>query len=302
MIVFHSLDEVHIDGDTAVTVGKFDGFHIGHRTLLNAVSSERFSGLRSLVLSLDFSPFTEEPQKKILTEEETLMLLSSKGVDYLFILPLTKDLSNMSPEDFVSEILIGRLHAKVIFSGEDFTFGSMARGNTELLSRLSPKYGFRSVVLPNVFAEGMEVKSSRIRSFLSKGKIGDANAFLGRDYEISGEVVHGRGIARTFGFPTLNIIPDEEKLLPRFGVYAAIIEIDGNLYEGMANIGVKPTLTDGESTLLEAHLFDTDGDFYGKTARVSFKAFVRPERKFESTDALKTAILGDVREVREIFS
>ena len=229
----------------------------------------------------------------IYTEEEKKNLLEHMGMDVLVSYPFDKASLSMEPEDFVRDILIEKLDAKVIVVGSDFRFGHNRRGDVKLLEELSLKYGYQLQVFEKVTMEGDIVSSTRIRSELSKGKMELAARLLGEPYSITGEVVHGRKLGRTIGMPTINMALPKEKLLPPNGVYASITEIDGKEYQGVTNIGVKPTVGAEEERLAETYIFDYRGDLYGRVLKVSLYAYERPEKKFASVEELKQQMERD---------
>lgn len=283
--------------NTAVSLGKFDGLHRGHRKLFEAIQKEQKNGLTGVVFSFLLPPGTFLENKEvnlIYTEEEKKNLLEHMGMDVLVSYPFDKASLSMEPEDFVRDILIEKLDAKVIVVGSDFRFGHNRRGDVKLLEELSLKYGYQLQVFEKVTMEGDIVSSTRIRSELSKGKMELAARLLGEPYSITGEVVHGRKLGRTIGMPTINMALPKEKLLPPNGVYASITEIDGKEYQGVTNIGVKPTVgAEEEERLAETYIFDYRGDLYGRVLKVSLYAYERPEKKFASVEELKQQMERD---------
>lgn len=276
---------------TAVTIGKFDGFHLGHRSLLEAVIEEAGNGLASCVIS--FSTGVESRRKVIYTKEEQRNLCESLGIDILVEYSLDESLREMTAEQFVSEILCGKLQARVIVAGEDFRFGKNRTGDVILLQSLEKTYGYRTVVIPKVTEEEVRISSTGIRELLSYGRISEANALLGHPYGVFGEVLHGKKLGRTLGFPTMNLIPPAEKLLPAYGVYVTKTKVDGQWFDGITNIGLRPTVDSDERVTVETHLFSYEGDLYGKQVEVRFLAFLRSEHKFTDVDELKSAMRKD---------
>ena len=299
MIFLNQLDQISIDGRTAVMIGKFDGLHKGHQLLLKNVLKEKQNGLLSCVVTFDFSAYDGIPKKGLITAEAMTELLKEAGVDYYVRLPFTDEFASMRAEDFICHVLVEKLHVQKIYCGPDFRFGRGRRGSTDMLKAFGSEQGFDVTILDKTAAFGTEISSSVIRSYLTEGKIRQANEALGRPYTISGTVIHGRFLATEFGYPTINIVPEADLFLPRFGVYYVRVLMDGRWYDGMANIGVKPTVTDDDVALLETYLLDTSGNFYDKFTRTEFVEFVRPERKFESLKALERQIADDLLKVRE---
>lgn len=284
---------------TAVTVGKFDGFHLGHRSLLSEVLKEKENGLASCVIS--FSATVDNERSLIYTKEEQRKLCESMGIDVLAEYPLNESLREMTAEQFVAEILCKKLQAKVIVAGEDFRFGKGRLGDVAFLQSLEEKYGYRTVCIPKVTEEDVRISSTVIRELLAEGKIAEANGLLGRPYAVFGEVLHGKKLGRTLGFPTMNLIPSAEKLLPVYGVYVTRINVDGQWFDGITNIGLRPTVDSDQQVSVETHLFSYDGDLYGKQVEVQFIEFLRPERKFADVDALKAAMFEDVKKAKAIL-
>lgn len=290
--------------DSAVSLGKFDGLHLGHRKLFDAILKEQENGLHPVVFSFLLPPGSLLNGKElnlIYTEEEKKTLLEEIGMEVLVSYPFDRVSLSMEPEDFIRDILVKKLDAKVVSVGSDFRFGHNRRGDVELLREKAAEYGYRLEVFEKVALEGDIVSSTRIRKELSKGNMELCARLLGKPYSITGEVVHGRKLGRTMGMPTINIALPKEKLLPPNGVYASLTEIDGTIYQGVTNIGVKPTVGAEEHRLAETYIIDYSGDLYGRTLRVSLYAFERPEQKFDSVEELKAQMERDSQFGREYF-
>ncbi|MBR2408035.1 MAG: bifunctional riboflavin kinase/FAD synthetase [Lachnospiraceae bacterium] len=276
---------------TVVTVGKFDGFHLGHRRLLAEVLNEAKNGLASCVIS--FSTTVDCGRKMIYTKEEQRKLCESMGVDILAEYPLDESLREMTAEQFVSEILCKRLQAKVIVAGEDFRFGKDRAGDVKLLQSLENRYDYRTVIVPKVTDANVRISSTGIRELLGNGNVSEAMKRLGSPYVVFGEVLHGKKLGRSLGFPTMNLIPSPEKLLPAYGVYVTKTKVDGQWFDGITNIGLRPTVDSDHRVSVETYLFSYDGDLYGKQVEVHFFSFLRPERKFSDVEQLKSAMRED---------
>ena len=276
---------------TAVTIGKFDGVHLGHRKLLEAVLQEKENGYSSCVVS--FSTPVDNERSVIYTKEEKRKLCKAMGVEVLAEYPFSEAIKEMSGEDFINEILCGRLQAKVIVVGEDFRFGKGRSGDVALLQELEKQYGYRTVCVPKVEDDQVRISSTGIRSLLVEGKMKEANDLLGRPYAVFGEVLHGKKLGRTLGFPTMNLIPPMEKLLPAYGVYVTKTKVDGQWFDGITNVGLRPTVDMDKQVTVETHLFAYEGDLYGKQVEVQFLEFLRPERKFAEVEQLKSAMNED---------
>ncbi len=284
---------------TVVTVGKFDGFHLGHRKLISAVLQEKEKGYAACVVS--FSTNVDTERSVIYTKKEQRKLCESMGVDILAEYPLDETLREMSGTQFVEEVLCNRLQAKVIVAGEDFRFGKDRMGDVELLRALAERYDYRTVVIPKVQEDDVRISSTGIRKLLADGNVEEANGLLGRPYTVFGEVLHGKKLGRTLGFPTMNLIPSAEKLLPAYGVYVTRTNVDGQWFDGITNIGLRPTVDSDERVSVETHLFDYKGDLYGKQVEVQFLHFLRPERKFADVEALKSAMFEDLKNAKTIL-
>ena len=233
-------------------------------------------------------------------EQEKRDLLQRLGVEREVLFPFREETKSMTPEAFIQEILVERMDAKLICVGEDFRFGCGRRGNVEMLDEYASKYGYELCVFPKICEDGEVISSTRIRRELAEGKIETANRLLGDPYFVSGEVVHGNALGRTIGMPTANLVPGSQKLLPVYGVYASRVEVDGKIYAGVTNVGVKPTVGASQANV-ETTLLHFDGDLYGKQMKVYFLYFLRPEQRFESLDALKAQMAYDKKRAEELL-
>ena len=233
-----------------------------------------------------------------MTNEERKNCLERLGIGCLVECPFVEEVMHMAPEQFMREILAKRLHAKKVIVGTDFHFGYHRAGTAGLLQKLGPSMGFETEIIHKASEEGREISSTWIREELEKGNMEKVNRLLGREYSITGEVVHGHALGRTIGIPTINQIPPAEKLLPPFGVYVSRVTIEGKQYEGFTNIGRKPTV--GERFVgVETNLFDCEEDLYGKTAEVSLLKYLRPEQKFASLQELRKQLSVDEIRAKE---
>lgn len=281
---------------TAISLGKFDGLHMGHQLLVNRILKKKEEGLKALIFTFDFG---ERPM--LLLPEERRALLKKWGVDCLIECPFVESLAHMEAEDFVREILVKRLHAKYLAVGTDFHFGHNRKGSYQLLEAMQEECGFEVEVVEKACYDGEEISSTRIRRELEQGHMELVNQLLGYNFSVTGEVLHGRQIGRTLGLPTTNLLPGPGKLLPPNGVYATRTRIADEIFEGITNIGHKPTVGAEPRRGVETFLFDLDRNLYGDVITVNFYGFERPERKFESLEALKARIEQDVIWGREYF-
>ncbi len=291
--------------NTAVSLGKFDGIHIGHQRLMNGILSCKEKGLKAVVFSFLIHPGILLGGKEIsliMTEKEKQRKLEGMGIDALISYPFSRETLSMEAEQFVKEILIDKLDAKVIVIGENFRFGHNRRGDADLLKKLSSQYGYEVQVLEPVMLDGKRVSSTRTREAIRKGDMECTQAMLGEPYSIIGEVVHGKALGRAMGMPTANVLPDKQKLLPPFGVYVSKTLVDGIWYEGITNIGIKPTVTEEKVKLAETFLFDYQGDLYGKEIRTNLYHFERPEQKFNCIEDLKEQMRKDCKFGKEYFT
>jgi len=280
--------------NSAVSLGKFDGFHRGHRLLLDRILEH--PELHATVFTFDGIL----KGKQIYLEEEKRSLLERLGVEREVLFPFSEETRSMTPETFIREMLVERMDAKLICVGEDFHFGKERRGDVGMLSEYAPLYGYELCVFPKIKEDGEVISSTRIRRELAQGRIEKANRLLGDPYFVRGEVVHGNALGRTIGMPTANLLPGEQKLLPVYGVYATRVEVEGKTYGGVTNVGVKPTIG-ADRANVETTLLDFEGNLYGKQMTVYFLDFLRPEQRFDSLDELKAQILRDKEKAEKIW-
>ncbi len=288
----------------SLTIGSFDGVHLGHRSLLAALFEEsREAGGPSGVMILKPHPrqfFSPESAPNLLTcDTQQRRLLEEAGVDYLFILPFCASVACADRWDFLSGIVVGRCGTRRLVVGHDFRFGRGARGNYEYLLESAPELGLRVRQVDALVIKGQCVSSTLIRELVISGEMEQIPKWLGRRYAIEGTVVRGRGIGAGIGFPTANVEPCNSAL-PAHGVYAAEVILDGTPRPAAVNIGIAPTIRQDEMTI-EAHLIDYQGDLLEKTVEVVFHHRLRPEKKYPSVAELVRAIGDDVNTVREYF-
>jgi riboflavin kinase / FMN adenylyltransferase len=301
------------DRPTVVTVGAYDGVHLGHRAVVAEV--RRFAeerGIGSAVVTFDRHPATvvrpESAPKLLCDPEQKLELLATTGVDATWLIPFDEQRSEETAEDFVLEILVGMLRAKVVVVGEDFHFGKARGGNVALLRTLGEEHGFEVVGLDLVGGDpshvsGRKVSSTQIRQLLAAGDVTRAEELLGRFHEVRGPVVHGDARGRTLGFPTANIAVPTDVCMPADGIYAGwYLRPDGKALPAALNLGRRPTFYDAQPySLLEAFILDWSGDLYDEIARVEFVQRLRAEMKFDSIDALVDQMNSDVLHARKVL-
>jgi len=288
-----------VEKETAVAIGKFDGVHIGHRKLLQEILEQKKKGLAACVFTFDPPPavlFGSSDGKELTTKEEKRALFERMGVDILIEFPLTHETAAISPMDFAGRIVAHQMNARFVAAGKDLSFGAKGAGNAELLIAVGKEKGFRVKTIEKVCVDGIEVNSTHIRELLKKGDIQAVNQFLGTPYRVKGTVVHGNRIGRTIGFPTVNLLPAENKLLPPNGVYRSEVLVKGKRYRALSNIGYKPTVTTERVLGVETYLYDFEEEIYDQTIEVCFHEYKRPEQQFESLEALKEQLKRDIQE------
>ena len=298
MTSFNNIDEFNSTDYTILTIGTFDGVHLGHQKVLERLTKEaKNNNLKSTVLTFFPHPRTvlnpNKPLKLINSVNERTNLLSKSKIDNLIIHPFDKSFSELDPEKYVLEILVKKLKAKIILIGYDHKFGKNRTADINDLKMYGEKYGFKVIEIKAEEISNIAISSTKIRKAISEGDISTAKEYLGYDVSLSGRIVHGKSIGRTIGFPTANVEVNEGyKLLPKNGVYLIQSIINKKQVFGMMNIGVKPTLIESSKTI-EINFFDFEGDLYDKNIRVDIKQFIRDEVRFESLELLKSQIQKD---------
>ena len=283
--------------ETAAAIGKFDGIHIGHRRLLEEILSRKKDGLAACVFTFDPPPsrfFGSPDGRELTTREEKRLLFERMGVDILIEFPLDRVTAATPPESFARDILAGQMNARFVAAGEDLSFGAGGAGNAELLREMSTQLGFAFKTIDKVCLDGEEVSSTLVRAKVEQGEMGAVCKLLGMPYLVAGNVVWGKQIGRKIGFPTINILPDKNKLLPPNGVYFSGVYAGGKSYRAITNVGYKPTVANGKVMGVESYLYDFDQDIYGQPVEVSLYSFHRPEQKFESVEVLRRQLEADI--------
>ena len=286
--------------NTVVTIGKFDGNHVGHQLLFKTALELKEYAMDSVILSFDDRIFDLSNDKRnIFSESEKNSNDIYEKFDYLIRLDFN-EIKDMYPEEFVEKILVKKLGVKKIVVGNDFCFGKDRMGDIRTLYDLGEIFKYEVFALEKIRYDGVDVSSTRIKDEILKGNFFKVNQMLGKPFSITGEIVKGKQIGKTIGFPTINVDYDEKKILPPDGGYATIVVIDGERFQSITNIGKNPTVN-GEKRTVEAHIFDFDKDVYGKTAKIEFYKYLRPEEKFDSLEELKKEIEKNKQEVIEYF-
>ncbi|MEO0557561.1 MAG: bifunctional riboflavin kinase/FAD synthetase [Bacteroidota bacterium] len=297
------------DPRSVLTTGTFDGVHVGHQEILRYLV-QRAHEVNGVPTVVSFDPHPREVLGSdriplLTTLEERARLLEALGVQRFVVLPFTRDLSLLEPEAYVEDVLIGQVGLREIIIGYDHRFGRGRAGDRSTLERLGARHGYSVDVIPAHIEAGATVSSSRIRRQLEKeGAAAEAARLLGRPYELAGTVVAGDQRGRTIGFPTANVLlEDPRKLVPRVGVYAVQAELaTGDRYDGMMNVGVRPTFETDGSVTVEVHLFDVDVDLYGRAMRVQVHRRLRDEVRFAGVDALVAQLHEDRRQAKSILA
>lgn len=305
MQIIQQRTEFELQTSTAVAIGKFDGIHSGHKKLLEEILKQKEKGLLATVFTFEPS-FTSFFQKKLVkeltTKREKELLFEEMGVDILIEYPMSEETAAMSPEDFIKEVLVKRMKVSYIAAGTDLSFGYKGEGNASLLQQYAAKYDFRVDIIEKICYKGKEISSSYIREAVEEGNMELAEKLLGNPYSLEGQVSLGNQLGRKLSMPTVNIIPPEEKLLPPKGVYFSKVELGGELFYGVTNIGYKPTVSEENVLGVETYIYDFEKVIYGENIRVFLEHFHRAEMKFEGVEALALQLEKDKQAGNEYHS
>ncbi len=291
---------------SALTLGNFDGIHLGHQTLLQrTVAEAKTLQIPSVVVTYFPNPSVvlgKRPNFKYLTPEPTKeRLIESYNIDYLLVLDFTEKLSRMSAEDFLEHIIIGKLNAKFIVIGYNHYFGAERRGDIRLLENNAQRFGYRVELKEAVVNGDQKISSSSIRRFLESGEVDLANQLLGRNFSLEGKVMEGDKRGRTIGFPTANLMIPADVLLPGIGVYAGYTKIKNKTYKSMVNVGINPTF-DGHHLHIESNVFDFNEEIYGMDIEIQFVKKIRDEIKFDGIESLKNQLFHDKIKAFELLT
>ena len=303
-ILRHIGEQGHDLPGSVVTLGNFDGIHLGHQALIaGAVADSKQLGVPSVVLTFEPHPLKvlapDRAPKLILAHKDKMQLLQGLGVDIVAVQHFDLSFAKLSAEEFVRNLLVRRLKAKKIWAGKDLRFGQGRRAGVDDLVRWGHDFGFEVAVVEPILVDCNRVSSSRIREFLGKGRVSDVQSMLGRYHFISGRVVEGNRRGKDLGFPTANIAPRTE-LLPADGIYATLFQIRESVLPSVSSIGRNPTFGAGPRTV-ESFIMDFDENIYGQAVQLSFIARIRDEIKFTSVPDLVAQIRNDVRNAEMIF-
>jgi len=307
MKIYHDLSEVQKSDKTVLTVGTFDGVHLGHQALLNILKEKaKASGSRSMILTFDPHPrevvFKGGDIKLLMTTAEKLRVFEDLGIDEVFIINFTHEFSELIADEFFSKFILNGTGIEEIIVGHDHKFGKDRKGDESFIRSLAQKLGFKVTYVEAVMQNQSNISSTQVRKRLAEGDVRGAAELLGREYEIFGEVVHGDKRGRDLGFPTANLECDSEnKILPASGVYAALVELDGKTMKGVVNVGRRPTFN-LKDLAVEVHLLDFPGyDLYGKNLRVRFTDRIRGEMRFIAKDDLVQQIKKDIEQAKALL-
>ena len=307
MAIFYNTDELKGFNNAVITIGTFDGVHLGHLTILQqVVAHARELGGESIVLTFEPHPrkllFPDQPIKIITPLAEKIKLITKAGIDHVFVVPFTQAFAALSAEAYVKDFLVKHLQPQGIVIGYDHQFGHDRAGNIKLLQAYENELGFNVYEIPAKQIEDAAVSSTKIRNSLTAGNVTDANKMLGRQYSLRGTVVAGAQLGRTLGYPTANVKPtDAGQIVPGNGVYAIKAIIGTETFNGMMNIGIRPTVSNELSLHIEAHLFDFNRDVYNQSIEIVFAERLRDEQRFPSLDALKAQLNTDAVNAKKVL-
>lgn len=301
MTTYNLFDEIPFDKNTVLTVGTFDGVHLGHREIIHKLLEQKqMQGYRAVVVTFDPHPqiVLRKPDKPpvtlLSTIEERLQLLEKYGIDTVIIIPFSQEFAAMGSEEFIRQYIVEKIGCSMMLVGYDHGFGRNREGNLGLLESLSAELGFSVLQMPPLKHHDVTISSTKIRNALRDGDLALANSMLGYDYFIEGKVIIGDGRGAQLGLPTANVRSvDDNKLLPKNGVYLVSAIIDNTVRYGMANVGVRPTFTHDEFPSLEVHFFGIHNDLYDCVLHVAFLERIRDEQKFDSVDLFLSQIVED---------
>jgi riboflavin kinase/FMN adenylyltransferase len=303
--IFQDLTAINSIPNPVLTIGTFDGVHIGHQKILQQVKKEAEKiGGESVLFTFFPHPrmvlYPESHGLKLLqTQEEKMAKLARVGVENCIVYPFTFDFSRLSAIEFVRDILVNKLQIKKLVIGYDHQFGKNREGNIEFLKEICEVYGFEVIEIPAQDIDAVNVSSTKIRKAILNGDIARANEYLGERFELTGTIVHGQAIGKTIGFPTANIqVNSELKLIPGNGVYAVAVSLKDSDYIGMLNIGNRPTVNDSADRTIEVHILDFSGEIYAEEITVKFIDKLRDETQFKDLQELQNQLKEDEKFIR----
>ena len=304
MKIYNCIKDFVPVNNPVVTIGTFDGVHLGHQAVFNQMKTDA-KAIEGETVVITFYPHPRiilgsdsSDLKFIKTEKKKIEHIKKAGIDNLIIIEFTKEFASQSSENFIKNLIVDYIHPKELIIGYDHQFGSNREGSFDLLKNMGNKYHFDVKKVEEQDVDEITISSTIIRNLLNKGEIIKANRLLGHEYSITGKVVKGQSIGHNLGFPTANIeVADEYKLIAAIGVYACRVNIDGNCYKGMSNIGYRPTINKKENPdngiTIEVNIFDFNDNLYGQEITISFVDWLRDEHKFENKEALSNQLTKD---------
>jgi riboflavin kinase/FMN adenylyltransferase len=305
MKIFHGTENANILKPTILTLGVFDGLHLGHQRIMQKVV-ERSRAIGASATAITFDPHPravlhrESAPPLLQTLDQRLANLEVLGIDQTIVIAFSKEFAAQPADVFLEEIIRDRLHAREVYLGKGFAFGKDRGGNIDLLRTKSVELGFIADEVEEVKIRGRRISSSTIRRLLAEGHVNLARRMLGRPYGVEGAIIRGNRRGHTIGFPTANLKP-HNRVIPRYGVYATATLIEGTWRKSITNIGVRPTFENDADPSIETYVFDFDGDLYGDVLRVRFLHRIRDEKKFSGIEELKVQIERDTRRARNYF-
>lgn len=305
MRLFHGTDNAEIQRPTVLTLGVFDGLHLGHQLIMHTVV-ERAKAISAVPTVITFDPHPravlhpESAPPLLQTFDQKIEALGVLGIEQTIVVRFTHEFAAIRAGEFLSDVVTDRLHAREVYLGKGFAFGHDREGNIELLRRLGGELGFVAGEVPEVKLRGCRVSSSKIRELLSRGQVNLARRMLGRPYGVEGRVERGAERGHQLGFPTANLHPNN-RVIPRNGVYVTGTLIDGQWRRSVTNVGLRPTFEDATEPSVETYVMNWEGDLYGDVVRVRFLYRLRDERKFSSIEQLKSQITRDVARANSYF-
>ena len=305
MQIIEQTTEFHIEEPTAIAIGKFDGIHRGHKEIFSNLFQAKKEGLKTAVFTFDPSPesfFGKKQIPELTTREEKRKLFENMQIDYLVEYPFNQVIADMEPEAYIKEVLIDKMHVKCIVAGTDVSFGKKGAGNYELLQALAEKYDYRVILIDKVQYQDKEISSTLVREQIKAGNMEIAAQLLETPYSVTVKLGPGKRRGRTIGMPTVNVLPEKEKLLPPNGVYFSYVIWNGKKYPSVTNIGKKPTVDNSEVIGVETYIYDFEEDIYGETISVFLLKFRRPEMRFSGVEELKKQMEQDLQAGRKFHN
>jgi riboflavin kinase/FMN adenylyltransferase len=306
MKIFHGTENANILRPTVLTLGVFDGLHLGHQKIMQTVV-ERAKIVDAVATAITFDPHPravlhrESAPPLLQTLDQRLANFEVLGIEQAIVVPFDKEFAAQPAENFLRDIVHERLQAKEVYLGKGFAFGKGRGGNIDLLRTMSAELGFVADEVPEVVLRGQRISSSAIRKLLAEGRVNLARRMLGRPYGIEGVIIRGNRRGHTIGFPTANLHP-HNRVIPKFGVYATATLVDGQWRRSITNVGVRPTFGQDLEPSIESYIFDFDGELYGDVLRVRFLHRIRDERKFNGIEELRAQIAKDSARALNYFS